>query len=120
MEQKKKTKWAILVFFNCGEIVKNSIVLLFFCFDLIKIDCALLDHAFFWCELKRISGGFPACFTEFSKFNDINIWHYSKRVRTCKPTTSCVRDQNATTVPTRHMWERGYFEMSPIHASVIY
>ena len=36
----------------------------------------------------------------FAKF-----FHYSKRARTCHPATSCVRDQNATTVPARHMWK---------------
>ena len=30
-----------------------------------------------------------------------------KRTRTCHPATSCVRDQNASTVPARHMWEIG-------------
>ena len=46
-------------------------------------------------------------FTEFSKFSDKNICHYSKRARTCQPTTSCVRDQDATTAPARHMLETG-------------
>ena len=44
-------------------------------------------------------------FTEFAEFSEKNICHYSKRVQTCHPATSCVRDQNATTVPARHMWE---------------
>ena len=30
-----------------------------------------------------------------------------KRTRTCHPVTSCVRDQDATTLPARHMWEIG-------------
>ena len=42
-------------------------------------------------------------FTEFSDKNG----HYSKRVRTCHSATSCVRVQDATTVPARHMWETG-------------
>ena len=42
-------------------------------------------------------------FTEFSEFRDKNIWHYSKRSRTRHPATSCVRDQDATTAPARHM-----------------
>ena len=45
-------------------------------------------------------GVLPKCFTEFS---DKNIFHYSKKDRTCHTTTSCVRDQHATTSPVRHM-----------------
>ena len=37
----------------------------------------------------------------------LNICHYSKRVRTCPPATSCAREQDATTAPARHMWETG-------------
>ena len=44
-------------------------------------------------------------FTKFSEFNDKNICHYSKRAQTCHQATSCVGDQDATTVPVRHMWE---------------
>ena len=44
-------------------------------------------------------------FIEFAEFSDKNICHYSKRAQTCHPVTSCVRDQDATTVPARHMWE---------------
>ena len=44
-------------------------------------------------------------FTEFAEFSDKNICHYSKRAWTCHPATSCVRDQDATPVPARHMWE---------------
>ena len=47
---------------------------------------------------------FPKCFTEFS---DKNICHYSKRAQTCHTATSCVRDQDATTVPARHVWKTG-------------
>ena len=50
-----------------------------------------------------IIGVLPKCFTEFSEFNDKNICDYSKRARTCDIATSCVRDQDATTVPTRNM-----------------
>ena len=46
-------------------------------------------------------------FTEFSKFSDKNICHYSKRAQTCQLATSCVRDQDATTAPARHRWETG-------------
>ena len=45
---------------------------------------------------------FTEC-AEFTEVSDKN--HYSKRARICHPTTSCVRDQDATTAPTRHMWE---------------
>ena len=46
-------------------------------------------------------------FTEFSKFSEKNICHYSKRAQICDPVTSCVRDQDATTAPARHMWHTG-------------
>ena len=44
---------------------------------------------------------------EFNEFSVKNICHYNKRAQTCHPTTSCVRDQDATTAPARHMWETG-------------
>ena len=37
-----------------------------------------------------------------------NICHYNKRAWTCHSVTSCVRDQDATTTLTRHMWETGF------------
>ena len=37
---------------------------------------------------------------------DKNICHYSKRAQTCHTATSCVRDQNATTAPVRHVLRR--------------
>ena len=46
-------------------------------------------------------------FTKFNKFSDKNICHYSKRAWTCHAAASCVRDQDATTVPARHVWETG-------------
>ena len=46
-------------------------------------------------------------FTEFAEFSDKTICHYSKTARTYHPATSCVKDQNATTVSARHMWETG-------------
>ena len=49
-------------------------------------------------------GVFPKCYTEFS---DKNICQYSKRAQAYNPATSCVRDQDATTAPSRHMWEIG-------------
>ena len=45
------------------------------------------------------NGVHPKCFTEFAEFSD--NCHYSKRARTCHTVTSCVRDQDATTV--QHM-----------------
>ena len=36
-----------------------------------------------------------------------NICHYSKMAQTCRPATSCVRDQDAPTALARHMWETG-------------
>ena len=36
-------------------------------------------------------------FTEFSEVNDKNICHQE-----FEPATTCVRDQDATTVPARH------------------
>ena len=33
------------------------------------------------------------------------ICHHSKRTLTCHLATSCVKDQDATTAQTRHMWE---------------
>ena len=53
----------------------------------------------------------------FTEFVNKNICHYSKRDRTCHPTTCCVRDQEATTVPARHVRDR-IFRLSPTHASV--
>ena len=46
-------------------------------------------------------GVFPKCFTEFSKFSDKNIFVIT--VKRLEPATSCVRDQDATTAPSRHM-----------------
>ena len=46
-------------------------------------------------------------FTKFAEFSDKSICYYSKRVQTCHPVTSCVRDKDATTAPARHMWETG-------------
>ena len=49
-------------------------------------------------EFSLING-----FTESDEFSDKNICHYSKRARTYHLNTSCVRDQDVTTVPARHM-----------------
>ena len=46
-------------------------------------------------------------FIEFLEFSDKNVWHYSKRARTCQSATSFVRDQHATPAPARQMWEPG-------------
>ena len=51
-------------------------------------------------------------FIEFSEFSDKTICYYSKRTRTCHPATSCLRDQHATTVPARHMWETGSINLA--------
>ena len=42
-------------------------------------------------------------FIEFAEFSDKNIFHYSKRALTCHTATSCVKDQDATTVPAGHI-----------------
>ena len=34
-----------------------------------------------------------------------SIWFFPKCFQTCHPTTSCVRVQDATTAPARHMWK---------------
>ena len=39
-------------------------------------------------------------FTEFSKFGDKK---FAIKVKGLEPATSCVRDQDATTVPARHV-----------------
>ena len=57
-------------------------------------------------------------FTEFSEFNDKNI---VITVKGLKPSTCCVRDQDATctTVLARHVRDK-IFKLTPIHASLIY
>ena len=60
--------------------------------------------ALFGYNFEKYNGVFPKCFTEFS---DKNICHYSKRAKPASPATSCVRDQDATTAPARHMLETG-------------
>ena len=64
-----------------------------------------------WCEHLR-NRVFPKMFPlnslfEFTEFSDRNICHYCKRAWTCHPATSCVRDQDVTTSPARHVWEIG-------------
>ena len=46
-------------------------------------------------------------FTEFDECSDKNSNHYIKRARTCHSAAPCVRDQDATTVPARHVLETG-------------
>ena len=41
-------------------------------------------------------------------------------VKGFEPATTCVRDQDAATVPARQMWETGSLNWAPSHASVIY
>ena len=52
-------------------------------------------------------------FTEFTEFRDKKNCHFSKSAQTCHPATSCLRDQNATTVPDK------IFKLTPFLASVI-
>ena len=40
-------------------------------------------------------------------------------VKGFEPVTTCVKDQDATTVPKTHVKDR-IFQLNPIHASVIY
>ena len=47
---------------------------------------------------------FPKCFRWIER---IQWQKFSKRTKTCYPATTCVKDQHATTVPGRHMWETG-------------
>ena len=72
-------------------------------FDFLAVKC--LESS--WMKESKQSSIPLNVFTEFTKFNDKNICHYSKRTRTCHPATSCVGDQDATTAPARHMWETG-------------
>ena len=61
---------------------------------------------FFYCiwDISNVTFEFSLnVFTEFTEFSDKNICHYNKRAQTCHPATSCVRDQDAITVPARHM-----------------
>ena len=70
---------------------------------------------------KLLSLSFPKCFHWIRWIQWKNICCYCKRARTCHPTTSCVRDQDDTTTPARHMWEtRSLNKLSPIHASMIH
>ena len=41
-------------------------------------------------------------------------------VKGLKPATSCVRHQDATTAPARHVRDMWIFRLSAIHASLIY
>ena len=53
-------------------------------------------------------------FTEFSDKKYLSL-------KGLEPGTSCVRDQDATTVPARHMYVGDkIFKLSPIHAPVTY
>ena len=46
-------------------------------------------------------------------------WQKYFSIKGLKPVTFFVRDQDATTVPARRMWDR-IFKLTPINASVIY
>ena len=52
-----------------------------------------------WFKYNRVQLSFLKCFLDFTEFGDKNICH------SFKPATSYVRDQDATTVRARHMWE---------------
>ena len=56
-----------------------------------------------WCK-PAVMEFFLNVFTEFSKFSDKK---FTITVKGLVPATSCIRDQDATTVPARHMWETG-------------
>ena len=54
-------------------------------------------------------------FTEFAEINDKNISHNSKRVQTCHPANSCVRDQDATTASATTTCEKDWiFKLSTV------
>ena len=64
-------------------------------------------HASEWSALLSNSSyqssyhcGFPKCFSESNKTFVITV-------KGLKPATSCVRNQDVTTMPTRHTWETG-------------
>ena len=50
---------------------------------------------------------FPTCFIEFSDKKIVII------LKVLEPATSCVRDQDVTTAPARHMWEIGTLKWVP-------
>ena len=52
---------------------------------------------------KGNNGGFPKCLQWIQRIQ----WQKCLSVKGLVPATSCVRDQDATTVPERHMWETG-------------
>ena len=56
---------------------------------------------------KVANGVFPKCFYWIQRIQWQKICQCSKRAQTCHSATSCVRVQDATTVPARHMWETG-------------
>ena len=57
-------------------------------------------------------------FTEFCEFSDRNIFHYSKRARTCHPVTSCERPRCYHSSSQINVRDR-IFKLTQIHASVI-
>ena len=58
-------------------------------------------------QLRRKCHFFIYFVKNLNEFTDKNICQYSERARTCHPATSCVRDQNPTAVPARHVLETG-------------
>ena len=63
------------------------------------------------------NGDLPKCFTEFRKFSDKNICHYSKKARTCH--LLCLRPGCYHSTSKTHGRAR-ISKLSLIHASVIY
>ena len=69
-----------------------------------------------WLSIHN-KGVFPKCFTEFSKFSDKNICHYSKRAQTCH--FLCKRPGCYHSTSKRQVADT-IFKLTPIHVSVIY
>ena len=58
-------------------------------------------------SVLTLNSVFPKCFHWIRWIHWQKNCHYIKRAWTCHPATSCVRGQDHTTVPARHMWETG-------------
>ena len=84
----------------CSYFPSNSRILMKTFFKLRTESIIYPKNTFAYVHIwMSYNGVFPKCFTESLKFSDKNICHYSKRARTW--------DKDATTAPTRHMWEIG-------------
>ena len=71
--------------------------------------CFLTERGIIWTTTIWV---FPKCFHWIQRIQWQNICHYCKGAQNCHPATSCVRDQDATTVSARHMWETGSLNWS--------